>query len=208
MSIVAIAGTFFATYLGVNYQRDQQELADHATLDPSVTYRYDEPGQWTLIWVLRNEGPGSAENLHVSYLGVNTVCSNADVSGNDVSLAEMSTGAACAGGMELVDAQSAGPSERPLVFVRELEEEGRLFDLGAYSAVARQLDPDESVWLELTFKSSPGFDQTMLPLVEQVEAGEDEDKIVQLQERFVAPSVSGINVTVNDSHYSAIRLKG
>jgi hypothetical protein len=111
--------------------------------------------------------------------------------------------------MEIVEADFATPSERPLLFVKPLEGEAEMFELGAYSAVAPEINPGEMVWLEFQFLTSAEFDAEFLPAVDAVEGGESSspEQLASLLKRFSAPQVTGVNVSVQDTTYEALRLK-
>jgi hypothetical protein len=221
LTAVAIA----AAFLVVNYQRALEEAASRADLTPLVTYRYNQPGEWTLIWTLKNDGPGTARDLRVSYVGVNTMCTTLVIDTSSGKVVDptplpspsaegdpdgVRVGADCEGGMALTGVEAARPSDRPLLFVRPISDEGMMLDFGVDSGVAREINAGEMVWLELTFASSPAFDSEMIAHVDAVERenGVAETDLVALQDRFVSPTVGGVNISVAETEFDAIRLKG
>lgn len=212
--LIAIFLTLASAIVTLSIERYLDGKQGHAVLMPELIYRYDSKGEWTVIWTLENRGPGVARNLQISYFGTNSSCGvvAVDLDDGETSINEddWKYGSDCAGGVDLVDAQPARPSDVPGVFVTDISDEGKLFGLGIYSAVARELNPGEKVWIELNFRSSPDVDEKLLPMVKRLakESSLSRSESRPFTESFSELSVSGIGVTVDDVEYSVRRLRG
>lgn len=206
--IAAIVALVLA-FLAVNYAQSREREASAAKFEVGTTYRYNTPGSWTLIWTAKNIGPGVANDVHIVFAGVNSLCTAIQIQASaPASVSGFSEGAECHGGSTLLEVVPGTPERYPLVAFARVTDESIAATLTAYSATARRVAQDETIWLEFHFKSSAEFDSRLEPLLPIDETSDMQGPIKLCLDSLQSPSLSGPNMTVDSTTYSAIESRG
>lgn len=217
IGIILAVIALIVAFVVPNYERKLDEAANVAELQPTWSLRFNKSGEWDLIWTIENNGPGVAHNIHINYFGVNTICATIEVplegpySEPTGGVGDGSGfGADCVGGMEILKAESASPTDFPGIHIREVEDGALENTLSAYSGVVRELAQGEQARITFSFKSHKEFDNKLLPILDNAEKKDavKESDVQGLLEFFPNPRVAGVNTSILPTEYYAIRYAG
>ncbi len=186
-------------------ERVSDARSREGTLAISETFRREAPGEWTLVIIVENAGPGTPPRVNLQMTTVQALCFEGTIVEDKTGAADLEDlevtgrGAACDGGSELLSGGSLSQDQIPIASIRAVadDQQGLDPDTGTYSASASDLRPNEVLWFEFSFAVHPTLDEDLR------DASADPQELIQ---SIALLLVTGEGVTTNDPIYDISTL--
>jgi hypothetical protein len=209
--ILALAAIGVSIWLYFYAQNIQRQGAT-ANLTLTTTYQYDGSNRWTMNADVSNNGPAVASAVHLVYSALHTTCMIDELiftPGKPTRVVNRSIkeDLQCANGSALI---SVTPVKAlPGVFIHPLASYSASPIAGLFSGTAYDLHVGEDIWVNFNFKVTPDLNRKLMaelpsrPLMPDLNSP---SKLSALFTRFSQVNVSGDNIKVTSTRYSAANL--